>query len=98
MNVSWDDARQYVAWLSRRTGKPYRLLSEAEWEYAARAGSDKAYSWGNAIGKGNANCYGCGSVAGDQPQEAGAEEPRVTADRPQISPLCEAMSSQRPAS
>jgi formylglycine-generating enzyme required for sulfatase activity len=36
INVSWDDANQYTAWLSRKTGKPYRLLSEAEWEYAAR--------------------------------------------------------------
>ena len=61
MNVNWDDAQQYVAWLSRRTGKIYRLLSEAEWEYAARAGSDKAFSWGNEVGSGNANCNACGS-------------------------------------
>jgi formylglycine-generating enzyme required for sulfatase activity len=61
INVSWNDAQEYVAWLSRRTGKPYRLLSEAEWEYAARAGSDKAYSWGDEIGSGNANCAGCDS-------------------------------------
>jgi formylglycine-generating enzyme required for sulfatase activity len=61
INVSWDDAQQYVAWLSRRTGKTYRLLSEAEWEYAARAGNDKTYSWGDEIGNGNANCNGCGS-------------------------------------
>lgn len=61
MNVNWDDAQQYVTWLSRRTGKHYRLLSESEWEYAARAGSDKAYSWGDEIGKNNANCNGCGS-------------------------------------
>jgi formylglycine-generating enzyme required for sulfatase activity len=61
INVSWRDAKQYVAWLSRRTGKTYRLLSEAEWEYAARAGSDKAYAWGDDIGKGNANCLDCGS-------------------------------------
>jgi formylglycine-generating enzyme required for sulfatase activity len=59
--VSWDDAQQYVAWLSRMTGKPYRLLSEAEWEYAARAGSTTAYSWGDEIGKNNAVCRGCGS-------------------------------------
>jgi formylglycine-generating enzyme required for sulfatase activity len=59
--VSWDDARRYVAWLSRFTGRPYRLLSEAEWEYAARAGSSTAYSWGDEIGNGNANCYSCGS-------------------------------------
>jgi formylglycine-generating enzyme required for sulfatase activity/energy-coupling factor transporter ATP-binding protein EcfA2 len=61
MNVNWDDAQQYVAWLSRRTGKPYRLLSEAEWEYAARADSEQAYSWGDETGKNNANCIGCGS-------------------------------------
>jgi formylglycine-generating enzyme required for sulfatase activity len=59
--VSWDDAQQYVKWLSERTAKPYRLLTEAEWEYAARAGSDKAYAWGDDISKGNANCDSCGS-------------------------------------
>jgi formylglycine-generating enzyme required for sulfatase activity len=61
VNVSWDDVQKYVAWIARRTGKPYRLLSEAEWEYAARAGSDTAYSWGDEIGRGNANCESCGS-------------------------------------
>jgi formylglycine-generating enzyme required for sulfatase activity len=61
INVTWDDARHYAAWLSRMTGKPYRLLSEAEFEYAARAGTDTAYPWGNEIGKNNANCGDCGS-------------------------------------
>jgi formylglycine-generating enzyme required for sulfatase activity len=61
LNVSWDDAMAYLTWLSRKTGKPYRLLTEAEWEYAARAGTTTAYYWGDAIGKGNANCDGCGS-------------------------------------
>jgi len=61
INVSWDDAKQYVAWLSRITGKKYRLLTEAEWEYAARASSTTTYSWGDEIGKGNANCAGCDS-------------------------------------
>lgn len=66
INVSWHEAQQYVAWLSWMTGKPYRLLSEAEWEYAARAGSETAYSWGDEIGKGKANCDGCGSEWDDK--------------------------------
>jgi formylglycine-generating enzyme required for sulfatase activity len=61
INVSWNDAQQYVRWLSRRTGRTYRLLFEAEWEYAARAGSNTVYPWGDEIGKGNANCFSCGS-------------------------------------
>ena len=62
INVSWDDAKAYVAWLSKKTGKDYRLLTEAEYEYATRAGTQTAYPWGNDIGKNNANCDGCGSV------------------------------------
>ena len=61
INVSWDDAQEYVRWLSEETGATYRLLTEAEWEYAARAGSSTAYGWGNEIGSGRANCDGCGS-------------------------------------
>ncbi len=61
INVSWNDAQSYVSWLSKRTGKSYRLLSESEWEYVARAGSVTAYSWGNDIGHNRANCDGCGS-------------------------------------
>jgi formylglycine-generating enzyme required for sulfatase activity len=61
INVTWDDAQHYVAWLSRMTGRIYRLLSEAEWEYAARARTETAYPWGDEIGTNNANCNGCGS-------------------------------------
>jgi formylglycine-generating enzyme required for sulfatase activity len=59
--VNWEDAKAYAAWLSTMTGKTYRLLTEAEWEYAARAGTMTAYYWGDDVGKGNANCIGCGS-------------------------------------
>jgi formylglycine-generating enzyme required for sulfatase activity len=60
VNLSWNEAKQYVAWLSGVTGKPYRLLSESEWEYAARAGTQTAYSWGDEVGDGNASCWDCG--------------------------------------
>lgn len=61
INVSWNDIQQYVKWLSSKTGMEYRLLSEAEWEYAARAGTTTRYSWGDAVGEGNANCDACKS-------------------------------------
>jgi formylglycine-generating enzyme required for sulfatase activity len=61
INTSWGDAKQYVAWLSQLTGKAYRLLTEAEWEYATPAGADTRYSWGNDPHAGNANCDGCRS-------------------------------------
>ena len=66
INVSWDYAQLYVEWLSANTGARYRLPSEAEWEYAARAGTTTAYSWGNEIGNNRANCNGCGSQWDDR--------------------------------
>jgi formylglycine-generating enzyme required for sulfatase activity len=61
INVSWDNAQHYVAWLSKMTGKRYRLLTEAEYEYAERAGTQTVYFWGNQVGTGNANCNACGT-------------------------------------
>ena len=61
INVSWEDAQMYVKWLSWRTGKGYRLLSESEWEYVARAGTGTRYWWGDEIGRNRASCGGCGS-------------------------------------
>lgn len=65
MNVSWDDIQKYLTWLNIKTGEPYRLLSEAEWEYVARAGSDGDYSTGENISHDLAN-YGkdecCGGL------------------------------------
>jgi formylglycine-generating enzyme required for sulfatase activity len=57
INVSWDAAQAYIAWLSQETGKAYRLPSEAEWEYACRAGTTSRYSFGDAITPHRAN-YG----------------------------------------
>ena len=66
INVNWDDAKRYVGWLSWKTGKGYRLLSESEWEYVTRAGTDTSYWWGNEIGRNRANCDGCGSRWDDE--------------------------------
>ena len=56
INVSWHDATAYTKWLSNQTGNKYRLPTEAEWEYAARAGTETEYWWGNNIGRNKANC------------------------------------------
>lgn len=61
--VTWNDAQDYVQWLSRKTGANYRLLTEAEWEYAARAGTSTPYPWGSTASHEYAN-YGTDTVAG----------------------------------
>ena len=60
MLVTWRDAMDYAGWLSDVTGQAYRLPSESEWEYAARAGSETRFPWGDEVGRGHANCEECG--------------------------------------
>jgi len=57
--VSWDDANAYARWLSKETGKKYRLPTEAQWEYVARAGSTTPYWWGFELGEDHAHCFDC---------------------------------------
>jgi formylglycine-generating enzyme required for sulfatase activity len=64
INVSLTDAISYVKWLSAKTGKTYRLPSEAEWEYLARGGAASRWPWGAKPGDGKANCKDCGSQWG----------------------------------
>lgn len=78
MNVSWNDAKQYVEWLSTKTGKTYRLLTEAEWEYASRAGTTTAYWWGDELGENNAVCKDCKSQwDGKQTAPVGSLKPNA---------------------
>ena len=71
INVSWRDAQSYVRWLSQETGRRYRLLTEAEWEYAARAGSPAAYHTGDRISPDQANFRGAGGGYRGQTLEVG---------------------------
>ena len=63
VDVSWGDAVEYVEWLSAETGRRYALPGEAEWEYAARAGTETRYAWGDAVGD-QANCADCSRSPG----------------------------------
>ncbi|NEU94667.1 SUMF1/EgtB/PvdO family nonheme iron enzyme [Bradyrhizobium uaiense] len=75
-NVSWSDAKQYVAWLAEGTKKAYRLPSEVEWEYAARGGTQSKYWWGDQMQSGHAGCKDCGGDATtDQPVKVGSFKP-----------------------
>lgn len=77
INVSWNEAQAYVRWLSRKTGRSYRLPSEAEWEYAARAGGTAQYPWGAEVVPGLAICWShCGTDA-DQPAPVGSTRPNA---------------------
>ena len=72
-DVSWDDVQQYLKWLSATSGKPYRLPTEAEWEYAARGGTTTAFWWGDKLVPGKANCKECGPPwQVDAPAKAGS--------------------------
>ncbi|MGX1320323.1 formylglycine-generating enzyme required for sulfatase activity/class 3 adenylate cyclase [Bradyrhizobium sp. USDA 377] len=74
-NVSWTDAQQYAAWLAQATKKPYRLPSEAEWEYAARGGTQSKYWWGDKLQSGMAGCKDCGNLGTEQPAKVGSFKP-----------------------
>ncbi len=72
MNVSWEDSKAYVGWLSKITGKEYRLLSEAEWEYACRAGTETRYSCGDTMSKKDAHF---GQIENASTKEVGLNKP-----------------------
>jgi formylglycine-generating enzyme required for sulfatase activity/class 3 adenylate cyclase len=75
-NVSWTDAKQFVAWLAAATKKAFRLPSESEWEYAARAGTQTKYWWGDQFQSGMANCKNCTDIpAAEQPVKSGSFKP-----------------------
>jgi len=76
INVSWQDAVDYAAWLSGKLGKTYRLPIDAEWEFAARAGTRGKFWWGDAPGHGRANCSECETLwAGEKTARVGLFPP-----------------------
>jgi len=77
INVSWLDAKDYVAWLSKKTGEVYRLPSEAEWEYAARGGTSTPFWWGRSLGERQANCRECRSGQAERSAPVGSYKPNA---------------------
>jgi formylglycine-generating enzyme required for sulfatase activity len=75
INVSWTDAKTYALWLTKMTGKNYRLLSEAEYEYAARGGTQTTYPWGPEFLPGKAGCKACGGPWENKPAPVGSFPP-----------------------
>jgi formylglycine-generating enzyme required for sulfatase activity len=75
VNVSWIDAKEFLGWLSGKSGKTYRLPSEAEWEYAARGGTTSAYWWGRDVGQGQANCKECAGSSALETMQVGSFKP-----------------------
>ena len=76
-NVDWNDAKSYALWLSQKTGSRYRLPTESEWEYAARAGSTTTYPWGQAVEKDRANCVGCNPEPLKKATDTGSFQPNA---------------------
>jgi formylglycine-generating enzyme required for sulfatase activity len=75
IDVSWDDTKDFIGWLSQKAGHAYRLPSEAEWEYVARSGTATPYWWGRTIGTGRAKCQGCGGDPAEQTVPTGSFRP-----------------------
>ena len=77
IDVTWDDAHQYVAWLSKMTGEPYRLLTEPNTNMRGARGRQTAYPWGDDIGTNKANCDGCGSQWDNNKRRRLVHSPRM---------------------
>lgn len=92
--VSWEDTQQYVKWLSGKTGQAYLLLSEAEWEYAARASTKTARYWGEAIGSGNAPTATVVAVSGTTAER---RHPGVSSQMALAYTICSEMRGNGPA-